>query len=130
MVLPYAVFLILCGLSAICVFTFALPFYVIIAGFVTQLSSLEWIAVLICIGLVMALECLNTALESLCNTICPEHSEGIRKTKDASAGAVLCTAGLAVVVGGLIFFRAEKFAPCHQFSRKPTPPPHWSLYLH
>ena len=95
-------------------------FYVIIAGFVTQLSSLEWIAVLICIGLVMALECLNTALESLCNTICPEHSEGIRRTKDASAGAVLCTAGLAAVVGGLIFFRAEKIALAIDFLKTHT----------
>jgi len=95
-------------------------FYVIIAGIVTQLSALEWIAVLICIGLVTALECINTALESLCDTVCPERSEGIRKAKDASAAAVLCTAIVAAIVGGFIFFRTEKIALAVNFLNSHT----------
>ena len=94
--------------------------YVIIAGFVTQISSLEWIAVLICIGLVMALELLNTAIESLCDTVCPERSKGIRKAKDASAGAVLCTAVFAAAAGGLIFFRTDKIALAINFLKNHT----------
>lgn len=82
-------------------------FYVIIAGFITHISVSQWAAVLICIGLVMALECLNTALESLCDTVHPEKSEGIRIAKDAAAGAVLCAAIASAVVGGIIFFRPE-----------------------
>lgn len=95
-------------------------FYVVIAGLVTRISAFEWIAVLICIGLVTALESLNTALESLCDTVCPERSAGIRKTKDAAAGAVLCAAGISVVVGGLVFFRGDKIALALEFLRQYT----------
>jgi diacylglycerol kinase (ATP) len=83
-------------------------YYVLLAGFVTRISVAEWAAVLICIGLVTALECLNTALEALCDTIHPEHSQGIRRAKDAAAGAVLCAALASAVVGGCVFFRAER----------------------
>ena len=82
--------------------------YVIIAGFVTHISVEQWVTVLICIGFVTALECLNTARESLCDTVHPEKSEGIRIAKDACAGAVLCAAIASAIVGGIIFFRADK----------------------
>ena len=90
-------------------------FYVIIAGFVTHISASEWAAVLICIGLVMALECLNTSIESLCDTVHPEKSEGIRITKDAAAGAVLCAALASAVVGGIIFFNEQKVTAALEF---------------
>ena len=95
-------------------------FYVIIAGFVTHISAYEWAAVLICIGLVMALECLNTALESLCDTVCPEKSDGIRKTKDAAAGAVLCAAIASAVVGAIVFFNEQKLTGALQFFKGNT----------
>lgn len=81
---------------------------VILAGILTHISAIEWAAVLICIGLVTALECLNTAIEKLCDTVHPEKAEGIRIAKDASAGAVLCAAIASAAVGGMIFFRADK----------------------
>ena len=90
-------------------------FYVIIAGFVTHISAAEWAAVLICIGLVMALECLNTSIESLCDTVHPEKTEGIRITKDAAAGAVLCSALASAVVGGIVFFNEQKVTAALQF---------------
>jgi diacylglycerol kinase (ATP) len=90
-------------------------FYVIIAGFVTNLSGPEWAAILICIGVVNALECLNTALESLCDTVHPENSEGIRNAKDASAGAVLYAAIASIFVGGAIFFNTEKFGMARNY---------------
>lgn len=95
-------------------------FYVIIAGFVTHISVAQWAAVLICIGIVTALECLNTAIESLCDTVHPEKAEGIRIAKDASAGAVLCAALVAAVVGGMIFFRADKLNAALEFFKNHT----------
>lgn len=83
-------------------------FYVILAGIVTGISSSEWLAVLICVGTVTALECLNTALEALCDTVRPERDPGIGRAKDASAGAVLCAAIASAAVGGYIFFNAER----------------------
>ncbi len=95
-------------------------FYVIVAGFVTQISRLEWAAVLICIGIVNALECLNTSVESLCDTVHPEKSEGIRIAKDASAGAVLCAAIASAFVGGVIFFNTKKFEMALNFFHNHT----------
>jgi diacylglycerol kinase (ATP) len=95
-------------------------FYVIIAGFVTHLSKPEWAAVIICIGIVNALECLNTSLESLCDTVHPEKSEGIRIAKDAAAGAVLCAAIASVFVGGEIFLRYEKLEKALNFFKDYT----------
>lgn len=95
-------------------------FYVILAGFVTRLSALEWAVVLVCIGIVTALECLNTALESLCDTLSPEKSEGIRKTKDASAGAVLSAAIVSAIVGGLVFFNGQKVSAALEFFKTET----------
>ncbi len=95
-------------------------FYVIVAGFVTHISVAEWAAILICIGLVTTLECLNTALEGLCDTVHPEKSDGIRTAKDAAAGAVLCAAIASAVAGGIIFFRADKFSAALRFFKNHT----------
>ena len=95
-------------------------FYVILAGLVTHISKPEWTAVLICIGLVTALECLNTALESLCDTVHPDKSEGIRTAKDASAGAVLVAAIISAVVGGIVFFNGQKLREALEFFKTQT----------
>lgn len=94
--------------------------YVIIAGFVCGISAAEWTAVIICMGVVTALECLNTALESLCDAVCPEENEGIMRCKDAAAGAVLCAAIASAVVGGVIFFNAERWNAAVDFLKTQT----------
>ncbi len=95
-------------------------FYVFLAGLVTRISVSEWAAVLVCIGLVTALECQNTALEALCDTIHPERSQGIRRTKDAAAGSVLCAALASAVVGGCVFFRRERYEQALLFWQEHT----------
>ena len=71
-------------------------------------------------GLVTALECLNTALESLSDTVHPEKCEGIRIAKDASAGAVLGAALIAAVVGGIVFFNGQKINAALEFFETQT----------
>lgn len=83
-------------------------FYVAFFGFITEITAGQWAAVLICIGIVTALECINTSIEALCDTLHPERSDGIAHAKDASAGAVLLAAIASAVVGGIIFFRKDK----------------------
>jgi len=95
-------------------------FYVILAGFVTQMSNPEWTAILVCIGVVNALECLNTSVERLCDTVHPEKSEGIKHAKDTAAAAVLCAAVASAVVGGVIFFNAKKFTVALEFFNNHT----------
>ena len=64
---------------------------------------LEWIALLICIGAVLAAEAFNTALEALADRISTEYSPLIRDAKDLSAGAVLILAIMSATVGLIIF---------------------------
>ena len=79
-------------------------FYVVLAGFVTDLSVSEWAAVLLCIGLVLALELVNTAIEKTCDSITSQYAEPIKHAKDCAAGAVLCAAAVAAAVGCIVFF--------------------------
>jgi len=85
-------------------------FYVAVFGFITKITAGQWAAVLICTGIVTALECLNTSIEVLCDTLHPERSDGIAHAKDASAGAVLMAAIASAAVGGVIFFRKDKIS--------------------
>lgn len=75
----------------------------IILGFVLHISMMEWIIVLICIGLVIALEMINTAIEYLVDLVSPEFNEKAGKIKDIAAGAVLVISFFVLIVGGLIF---------------------------
>lgn len=52
----------------------------------------------ILMGIVIALEMINTAFETLCDLVYPEKNESIRIVKDLTAGAVLIVAVLWLVV--------------------------------
>lgn len=77
---------------------------VIAAGFLFGLDRLEWIAIVFAIGMVLAAEAVNTAIEYLCDFVSPEYREAIKHTKDLAAGAVLILAMASMVIGALIFF--------------------------
>lgn len=76
---------------------------VLLAAGLMGLTRLEWIFLLIVIGLVWVAEIFNTALEELVNLVSPEQNQTARIIKDLSAGAVLVSAILSVLVGILIF---------------------------
>ena len=76
---------------------------VLIAGFAFRISGGEWMAVILCIGLVIALEAINSAIENLADFVSPEKNETIKKVKDLAAGAVLIGAVAAAVVGVIVF---------------------------
>lgn len=101
-------------------------FYVILAGFITRISGLEWGLVILCMALVTGLECVNTGLEKLCDAFCPEKSKAVRFAKDAAAGAVLISAAASAAVGMIIFFHSEKTAAALQFFEEKTA---WSAII-
>lgn len=72
-------------------------------GFVLQISHLEWIAIVVVIGMVLAAEAVNSSIEALADLVSPEYNEAIKRTKDLAAGAVLLVALAAAVVGCIIF---------------------------
>lgn len=75
----------------------------IVLGFVFHISTYEWIAIAFAIGLVIALEIVNSAFESLSDFVSPERHDSIKKIKDLAAAAVLIGAITALAVGLLIF---------------------------
>ncbi|MFZ1713634.1 MAG: diacylglycerol kinase family protein [Nitrosomonas sp.] len=76
---------------------------VIMAGFLFQVTAVEWMLLVFAITIVFIAEALNTAIELLCDFISPDYQELIKKTKDVAAGAVLIAAIGAAVTGLIIF---------------------------
>lgn len=75
-----------------------------IAGFYFNISKTEWIAQTICIGLVMSMEGMNTAMEYMSDFIHPDRHKTIGRIKDIAAGAVFIASVSAVIVAMLIYF--------------------------
>ena len=72
-------------------------------GILLRISRVEWIGVVLCFGLVISAEIMNTAVEELVDFISPEHHVMAGQIKDLAAAAVLVSAGIACIVGLIIF---------------------------
>jgi len=72
-------------------------------SFYLKLSALEWISILGVISAVIVAEILNAAIEKLADVVSPGFHPKIKIVKDLAAAAVLVAAGLALVVGAIIF---------------------------
>jgi diacylglycerol kinase (ATP) len=77
--------------------------FAITIGLFLKISLSEWSLLIIVIGLVFLAELLNASLETLADNIDAEWNEKIRKAKDYAAAAVLISAIISVIVGGMIF---------------------------
>jgi diacylglycerol kinase (ATP) len=77
---------------------------VVAAGWIVHLRRWEWVAIMLCIGMVWMAEALNTAIELLADEVTLERRERIGKAKDVAAGGVLITALVSVAVAVLVFF--------------------------
>jgi len=76
---------------------------VTIAGILLNVEIYEWLIILLCFGLVMSLEAVNTALEDICNKLRDDLGlsyDATKNTRDVAAGAVL----IAAIVSGVIAF--------------------------
>ncbi|MFL1996750.1 diacylglycerol kinase family protein [Lysinibacillus irui] len=76
---------------------------VILAGYLTGLSRIEWYIVLLLIALMFALEMINTAIERVVDLASPEIHPLAKQAKDIAAGAVLVFALFSAIIGLLIF---------------------------
>src|SRR5687767_4299618 len=70
---------------------------VFLLAFLLSVSRLEWMLLIVCICLVLAMEMFNTAVEHLCNIIQPSVDPKVKIIKDVSAGAVLVVALMAAI---------------------------------
>ena len=76
---------------------------VVILGFYLHVSSMEWIALVFSIGLVVISETFNTAIEIDIDLTSPGYHPFARDTKDVAAAAVLLSVFVAIVVGLIVF---------------------------
>ena len=78
----------------------------IILGFAVSLTSFQWVLVLFCIGLVISLEMINSAIERYCDLVTTDFHPGIKIIKDVAAGAVLVASIMSLIIGLIIFIPA------------------------
>lgn len=76
---------------------------VLAAAVVFQCTPLEWCLLLGCIGLVLAAELFNSAVETLFRGLDDETRQRTSGCLDISAGAVLMASITAAVIGSIIF---------------------------
>ncbi|WP_088008006.1 diacylglycerol kinase family protein [Indiicoccus explosivorum] len=84
-------------------FHFLAALFTVTAGVLTGLSYVEWLIILLCIGGMIALELVNTALERAVDLASPEIHPIAGEAKDMAAGAVLVFAVASAIIGLLIF---------------------------
>lgn len=76
---------------------------VVAMGFFFGITRMEWIAVVGCIGLVIAAELANSAIEKLVDLVSPTRHPLAGQVKDIAAGAVLVCAIASAIIGLIVF---------------------------
>jgi diacylglycerol kinase len=80
----------------------AIAAVVVVLGLCLNLSYVQWAVLTLTIGFVLVSEMLNTVAETLVDLVSPGYHPLAKVVKDVTAGAVLLTAIISVVVGLLI----------------------------
>lgn len=81
---------------------FAITTLVFAAATYLQVSLIEWCVLLLCIGLVLSAELMNSCIERLAKVITSDYNEDVRDGLDIASGAVLMAAIFAAMVGTII----------------------------
>ena len=72
-------------------------------SFVFNVSTGEFIVVLLLINFVLIMELINTALEKVVDLYTTKYNELAKVIKDVSAASVLVMAMFSLIIGGIIF---------------------------
>lgn len=82
---------------------FTIAILLVFAGFYFDISREEWMFQTLAIGLVLAIEGLNTAVEKVADFVHPEFHAKIGFIKDIAAGAVFFAALTGIAIGCIIY---------------------------
>ncbi|MBI4009245.1 diacylglycerol kinase family protein [Candidatus Roizmanbacteria bacterium] len=80
-----------------------LSLFALIGGFIFQISYLEFLVIITLIGIGLAIEAVNTAIEEAIDAIHKDWSEEIKVAKDVSAAAMLIFSLTAFIIACIIF---------------------------
>lgn len=76
---------------------------VVFLAYFFTVSKIEWILLLLCIGVVISLEAINTAIERAVDLCTEEIKPLAKQAKDTAAAAVFVFAIISVIIGLIIF---------------------------
>lgn len=82
--------------------------YVIALGVLLELDSLRFTVLILTISIVLVMEMLNTAVESLVDLASPTLHPLAKTAKDVAAGAVFVSAVVSVAVGCLLLWQPDR----------------------
>jgi len=82
---------------------------VVIAGITLQISQIQWLFILMCIGIIMATELINTSIEATIDLISPEINALAKIAKDTASAAVFVFS-IVAATGGIIIFLPKLLA--------------------
>lgn len=77
---------------------------VILASYFLKVSYYEFLILLVVISFVWFAEIVNTVIEEILDLLHPHYHEKIKIIKDATAGVVLFSAFIALIIGLIIFY--------------------------
>lgn len=77
---------------------------VLVAAALVCVSRMDWIVLILAIGLVLSSEVLNSSLEHIGDLPSRRKHPAIGRGKDIAAGAVFISAVIAAIVGIIVFF--------------------------
>lgn len=80
--------------------------FVVIAGIVVGLDALSWAIIMVCCGVVLSAELVNTAVETIVDLVSPEFHPLAGRAKDIAAAAVWVLCVIVACVGLIVFVNA------------------------
>jgi len=84
---------------------FILGAVAIFLGALFEISTLEFLIIILTVGIVFMAEIFNTMIEETHNLFSREAQPKVKMIKDMAAGAVLVSAIISLIVGCLIFLK-------------------------
>ena len=80
--------------------------FAVAMGLLLRIDALSWACVLVCCGMVLVTELVNTAIETIVDLVSPEFHPLAGRAKDIAAAASWFASLTAALVGLIVFARA------------------------
>ena len=68
-----------------------------------NVNGLEWILIIVMLGIILSVELLNTAIEAVCDAVSKEFNPYIKIAKDCGSGATFVVSTVTVILNLIIF---------------------------
>lgn len=85
---------------------FAGGLFAIVMGLILRIDAISWACVLVCVGVVIVTELVNTAIETVVDLVSPEFHPLAGRAKDVAAAASWGMCLTSAIVGLIVYIRA------------------------